>query len=172
MARCQQCGAETAGFYGDGRYVSSFYCKSCWSQWSHVEDQEELLRRDLGLLEAPSLLALGKLLASRLTPQLPLRRTRECVDEGRWLRAAEAGRKAWQELSSWDFVRGAEEVLGQELWSLLTIYEVQVASQLPRRARAAGCSGVACSGGLLGQTEEVDVPSSGLLDGETGPQKR
>jgi hypothetical protein len=52
------------------------------------------------------------------------------------------------------------QVGSDQLWKLLTIYEIQVASQLPRRqnrdARAVGCTGVACASScLLGQTEEV-----------------
>ncbi|CAK9113116.1 unnamed protein product [Durusdinium trenchii] len=181
IGRCT-CGKEGEGYYGQGSYSQTFFCRACWSQWSfdaemdQVAEQEGMLQRDLGLLEASQLEFLGAEYFRRLEQrwQEPVKRTGEYfawTAEGSqaWDALATAARQGVAELSRSEvgmesaarFLAGAAKEAGPQLWKLLTIYEIQVASQLPRRqareAKPVGCTGVACASGLLGQTEEVDV---------------
>lgn len=187
QGRCAECGAEGEGYHGEGSYSETFFCGSCWSHWGRnrlavdgVDDmlvdseQENMLHRDLGLLKAETLEDLGALLAQKLSQNwsTSLHRTGEyfawtAAGQSAWAKmatgAAAAMARAGAATAAAKFLAGAaREVGSDQLWKLLTIYEIQVASQLPRRqnrdARAVGCTGVACASScLLGQTEEVDV---------------
>eukprot|EP00438_Fugacium_kawagutii_P023036 Skav202646 [mRNA] locus=scaffold2784:65684:72200:+ [translate_table: standard] len=184
--RCAQCGAQGPGFYGQGgSYSDTFFCQSCWSQWGHNHgddamfvdhsEQEDLLQRDLGLFKAGTLEELGAQLVQRLSKSwsTALNGTAEyfawnVAGQSSWEKARCGTGKSEQReaaMCSKPWFSGPQfpaEVGSEQLWKLLTIYEIQVASQLPRRqnrdAKAVGCTGVACaSSSLLGQTEEVDV---------------
>ncbi|CAE7818947.1 DNAJA2 [Symbiodinium microadriaticum] len=178
---CSECHeTNVAGYFGQGSDAETFYCQSCWSRWDgvgHMQDmeQENMLQRDLGLLEAPTLDELGQALLRRVAEnwRSPLDRTENqfawnATGKESWNRVARAAAtalasKAGVMASAASFLAGAVQMAGEDLWKLLTIYEIQVASQLPRTssgakamAKAAGCTGLACPG-ILGQTEEVDV---------------
>ena len=191
---CSECGASNVpGYFGQGSYAETFFCRSCWNRWDGVlpdasqsmqnplddlEQQEDMLQRDIGLIQASSLEELGQALVRRLDEKWrsPLKRTGDhfawdAKGKDSWSRVARAAAAAVEAAgqagegmeTAMKFLFGAAQVAqaaGEDLWKLLTIYEVQVSSQLPRRqnpARAAGCTGVACASGILGQTEEVDV---------------
>eukprot|EP00435_Cladocopium_sp_Y103_P004043 s2745_g1.t1 len=187
--RCAECGAEGEGYYGEGSYSETFFCGSCWSQWGRNglgvdamlvdhSEQENMLHRDLGLLKAGTLEELGALLAEKTAWKLSQNWNTSLQRTGEYFAWNAAGRSTWAKMATGaaaamakakgvqtaaKFLAGAaREVGSDQLWKLLTIYEIQVASQLPRRqnrdAKAVGCTGVACaSSSLLGQTEEVDV---------------
>lgn len=145
----------------------------------------------LGFVEALDWRSLGSKYAELTAQQriVPIRRTRSQLARGsggedRWRAIADAARVS---VGLHDdcalplaaaFLCGAAEVGGEEMWQLLTLYELQVAElTVPRRWRrrrpvdgaadderigddqgafVAGCTGIACGGGRLGQTEEVD----------------
>ncbi|CAJ1359276.1 unnamed protein product [Effrenium voratum] len=145
--RCGECGQDAAGYYGQGSYGSSFFCKACWRRWDEASGpavellrpapEEGMLQRDLGLLEAETLEELGRLLMQRACAKwrLPLRRT------GATFAASAAAKRVWQGLAegaeaalrrrrfqlpaAWAFLAGAEAEVGEEVWQLLTIYEAQ-----------------------------------------------
>lgn len=140
----------------------------------------------LGFVEASDWRSLGGKYAELTAKQrlLPMRRTRSQLARGRggedrWCAIADAARVAVRSREDYDlpcaaaFLFGAAEAGGDEMWQLLTLYELQVAElTAPRRWRrraadderreddngafVAGCTGIACAGGRLGQTEEVD----------------
>ena len=190
---CSECReANVSGYFSEGS-DATFYCQSCWKRWDGVEQveplhrypdqleqQESMLQRDLGLIQASTIEELGQALVRKVTEkwQTPLNRT---GDQFAW---NESGKESWRRVAhaaasavalegeelmknAARFLSGAVRAAGEDLWKLLTIYEIQVASQLPRqksssqtpttRAKASGCTGLACASGILGQTEEVDV---------------
>jgi len=144
-------------------------------------EEGSMLERDLGLVEGIDWREVGARLASVTTKQrrTPLVRTAAKFARGTsaqesWREVARAAQDAVEYWASRGlenasvFLMGAAREAGGDLWQLLTIYEIQTASLLPRRqaqrdnagqvARVSGCTGLAsASTGALGQTDEVDV---------------